>query len=386
MDHKDFFLTGEKNTMSWSIGDVVCFTFRDKAIRAVVFDGVRATDGKKVYDVSRYSPVQRCEATGDDYEALLRFCSGPVFRRYLPAVLARLRGRHPIQPYQRRLAAEQEARQRYQMAREQQRTRQARAHEKKTAALQQKRVSLETRLCALLETLPHATDEEGVRWWCLPISPEPAVEPLRCFLDLLRATLSLFLTKHQQKKGWVEYEETMRSTILVLELALGERPDLSYFGWFGGSSVFRSISLRRPIAQTVQKRRGCRGHLLLAARNGRCLMSMTAWERVMTAVEDGKTVTVQEHALIVKNPLLAPSQNIRGLAMRMHSFAADTLRREIVVCSPYLAMARILEDHLENETIDRAGYLEDRLDDPCVAFGAAYRIVNNEKLRSVWRR
>jgi hypothetical protein len=260
------------------------------------------------------------------------------------------------------------------------------AYQKKMAALRRQQTASETLLGSLLDAAPHRADEDDIGWWCLRVSPRPTAETvaiLRCFIRFLRTTLSLFLKETTARDGVQEYEETIRSTILVLELVVDEpHPDISYLGWFSGSSVFRSIDLRRPSAQ---KRSGCNGFLVLARRDGRHLMSMTVWERVMIRLSDRKKIVVQEHALIVKNPLLAPQQNVRGLAMRMHSFAADSIRKEIVVCSPYRAMAIILERYLENETIDRAEYLERGFDDPCKAFGSAYRIVNNEKLRSLWR-
>ncbi|NDE13530.1 hypothetical protein EBZ80_01190 [bacterium] len=378
-------------SVEWKLGDALSFVSDDQRISAVVFYAtglsVRATDGKKVYDSSLWKRVQRRPATPQDYDALLRLCSRPVYDRHLPAVLAFLRGRHPIQPFQKELETRKQQEQRWLMSRQQQRDRAVHAHDKKMAALEERRSVSEQRLDVLLGAVPHATDAESLRWWCLPLSPKPAEEILRVFLDLMHATLALFLEETVVRRGRQEYEETLRHTILVLELALRlPHPDLSYFGWFRGASVFRSIDLRRPIAQSIQRRSGCAGYLVLVRRDGRCLMSMTVWERVMTRSDDGRRVKVQEHALIVKNPLLTSRQDVRGLAMRMHSFAAEAVKKEIVVCSPYRVMAIILERHLEDETIDRADYLEADLNDPCEAFGAAYRIINNEKLRSLWRR
>jgi len=246
---------------------------------------------------------------------------------------------------------------------------------------------IERRLGALLQPVEHATDSKGMEWWCLPLSPPPEDPHLReilaTFERLVRWMIRLVEKTDVSKKGKEESLDTLYSTILILRISLRQLPDdVSQFV-IRNTSIFQSISMD-TIQQSVQRRRVCRGFLVLARYRDRHVMSMTVWERTLITTI-GEPIECQEHALIVRNPFPA-QQRMSNISMRMHSFAADAVKKPVVVCDPYYIMAGILEKQIKNGTIDRFDRpLSSIPGDPCLAFGQSFQIVNDEKLKGFWK-
>ena len=249
----------------------------------------------------------------------------------------------------------------------------------------------------LLDHELHETSPDGMEWWCLRIESSPVLE---CFLKLMRR-IWCCLKKRQRllhsspfsQKQYDEYtqsEDTIRTTILVLEIILRQDdPDLIELGFDTFEklvgSMFRSmfrVENGEKIMTTFDQFRKCRGYMVMTRYRGRHQMSMTVWERRMRS--GSEETAVQEHALIVRNPFLARQQRVSNLAVRLHSFAASAIAKPFVVCSPFPRMEQILEREIAKGQISKAVALS-QINDECVAYGSVICLVNDAKLGSLWR-
>lgn len=276
--------------------------------------------------------------------------------------------------------------------------------------------SLETRLETLLDEdassqqrrAPGRRIRKGVadpiEWYCIPIAPDFPSLPRRIrqivvvFYDLVRVLLDCITFRgyidgyYSKTKGFDETVATLVSTMYVLEYAMGLNPLKGRYAGYAtmphlstriiSGSLFKSFHANPMVTDMLRKH--CVGYLLLARTRGHHLMSMTVWERPLTDRRADKDVSAQEHALIVKNPLLPPEIRLRNISMKMHSFAADTVGQDVVVCVPYKTMSKILMKNIDQGRIDSVRkYTEKNME--CIAFGSFFQIVNNEKLRNVWK-
>jgi hypothetical protein len=151
--------------------------------------------------------------------------------------------------------------------------------------------------------------------------------------------------------------DTIQNSIYIIQIFLAveclERPSIQK-----ASSLFVPFNTQDAMQRGGRahlRRKLCHGYLLIAVRPSvsgyaRFIMSMTVWKRYMCDAS-GDKVRAHEHAPIMKNFLVPDAP--RRMAMRMHSFAADTVGQPLVVCNPYATMGEILQEFIRRHQIPR---------------------------------
>jgi len=244
-----------------------------------------------------------------------------------------------------------------------------------------------------------------IQWYCIPLSPfaglsEEIKAIVLAFYDLVRVILDIFIFRgflddaYTKRKGFQETVATLVSTVYILEYTIGKDPNQGRFRVYPSIPFLSQKAISGSLFHTIYPkstkhtdlfRPNCVGYLLLARRQDHHLMSMTVWARQLTDSHRTTILDAQEHALIVKNPLLPDGLNVRNLAIKMHSFAADAVRQEIVTCTPYTVMSNILLKNIEQGRIKRVPRRYHEVTRECAAFSSFFQVMNDAKLKSLWK-
>lgn len=236
---------------------------------------------------------------------------------------------------------------------------------------QSKRILYEQTLNEQLTSLTPYRTLDGIEWICIPL-----VEKNRSILEMvIRFLEETVKYLPSSLPGLQEYENTLNSTIFILQTMLGISPNKSILR--NNSSRFITIRPNSFLYQSdLRQRKKCDGYLVWARWQKKVVMSMTVWKKTMFDVMTKKNVRVQEHALIVRNPYIESKTHLRNISLKMHSFAANMIHQPFIVCHPYKKMGQILKKALKQNIIHNA-HLQ-QIGDRCTAFGSSFQFINDE--------
>lgn len=142
-------------------------------------------------------------------------------------------------------------------------------------------------------------------------------------------------------------------------------------------------NIQQIIPKEQDIKRNCEGYIsLIRNKENEILMTMTIWTN--------SNLDNQEHALIMKN-IFVTNKSIRfpePLSIMMHSFAASSINKSIIYCSPFQKMKQMLIKTLKKYKINFK--VHNRIDikmeyHPCRFFGTDLTIENVTNFKNIFQ-